>query len=316
MGLGIPRQPASPSRRSPPATRSRAMAPPITPSGWSGTSRDHFATQKAPEGAFLQCNAIRGSGSPPPAPLQHQGAPQGRLVPEVRAPGVNGHSQGCSPVEQAEQLAAPGSATRPRSNAIPSKRAAGVRAAHRASSLPGAPLRPRPDPAICPRQHHATARHQGGQVKVVLGAAPVLARDIPQADAVGVQHPEPLVLPGAAEGFSRYLAKTGPWRSTSSLTRMPCTRPRLGHSGALQPSRKAPPRRRAGWRPCRADRPPPGWRRGRGSDHRGWPPEVGIELEVVNAPLGTQGAKYLLQVRLHLGVGAIQHVPGVQRQPP
>ncbi len=40
------------------------------------------------------------------------------------------------------------------------------------------------------------------------------------------------------------------------------------------------------------------------------PPEVGIELEVVNAPLGTQGAKYLLQVRLHLGVGAIQHVPG------
>ena len=39
-------------------------------------------------------------------------------------------------------------------------------------------------------------------------------------------------------------------------------------------------------------------------------PEVRIELEVVNAPLLAQGAKHLLEVGLHLGVGTVQHIPG------
>ncbi len=39
-------------------------------------------------------------------------------------------------------------------------------------------------------------------------------------------------------------------------------------------------------------------------------PEVGVKLEVVDAPLLAQGTEHLLEVSLHLGVGAIQHVPG------
>ncbi len=39
-------------------------------------------------------------------------------------------------------------------------------------------------------------------------------------------------------------------------------------------------------------------------------PEVGIELEVVDAPLLTQSTEHPLEVHLHLGVGAVQHIPG------
>ena len=38
-------------------------------------------------------------------------------------------------------------------------------------------------------------------------------------------------------------------------------------------------------------------------------PEVGVELEISHAPLLAHGAEDVLQVLLHLGVGAIERVP-------